>query len=788
MLSILVLYFFACEEAVKPTDCEGGDTGCVVATDTGEANNGDETDSIDTDDTTETDTDDTDTDDTNDTNTEETDDPEPVDVDGDGLSVEDGDCDDNDPSIPGDEYCDGIDNDCDGETDESNAVDAFAWYEDQDGDGYGVATSFRPACEQPDGYADNADDCDDSTALVSPAMAEIWYDGIDQACDGGDDYDADGDGFDDRMVDIDNTPQFVMELHPIGDNAGNALQGLAVDVERDEVWMSVDISSWYENVLINKLSLKSGNPLYCEEYTESNNLALGHGQDLSIEYLSNGQRRLWIGSEDDRGVTRINPDTMSIEVLSDLLPAGWSHSTPAIGLQNQWIAVRGSLDSDPISDDWIRIYEKSAVESAFSTGNPPSPLYEFNIDSQQRADAMWFQGIALDEEIGVVYALTGDNTLTQTDKLLYVYDLSGNVLRTVNINMDWSTANALGSKYEPEGLSLVKDPNSHQRYLYFTMMFGSSGNNIKRLYSIAPSSIATGGTYSNNQIDWLIRYNNSTGEVSISTATVDGEIGCETKRSTWTTGWSSFEGYYVNGDPHLLIQKEVPGTIKIHPLNTDATFDGTSKNDDWSNGWSDFHAWEHGGNSYLFYYKSGSASSGLMRTSELTNSGGTGSLLEDEYWSTGWKTHLFTLPNGDDFLLRYMPINQNVRIAPLTSGYIGADVYNSTWGSGYMDFDSVQSGATTYVVALDNNGMLSSFVAQNSGLLNTGDTETTVLTDWTSLVTYNLEGRAIVHLLRESDGFFALYELDANGNFQGPIESGFDQSNWTSIEHFQTSH
>ena len=69
-----------------------------------------------------------------------------------------------------------------------------------------------------------------------------------------------------------------------------------------------------------------------------------------------------------------------------------------------------------------------------------------------------------------------------------------------------------------------------------------------------------------------------------------------------------------------------------------------------------------------------------------------------------------------------------------------------------------------------------------------GDTVTTVLTDWTSMVTYNLEGRAVVHLLRESDGFFTLYGLDANGNFQGPVESGFDQSNWTSIEHFQTSH
>ena len=68
------------------------------------------------------------------------------------------------------------------------------------------------------------------------------------------------------MVDLNNTPEFVMELFPIGNNYGNALQGLAVDLEQEQIWMSVDTSSSYENVLINRLSLHSGNTQYCEEY------------------------------------------------------------------------------------------------------------------------------------------------------------------------------------------------------------------------------------------------------------------------------------------------------------------------------------------------------------------------------------------------------------------------------------------------------------------------------------------------------------------------------------------
>ena len=37
------------------------------------------------------------------------------------------------------------------------------------------------------------DDCDDDNSDISPAAEEIWYDGIDQDCDGANDYDQDGD-------------------------------------------------------------------------------------------------------------------------------------------------------------------------------------------------------------------------------------------------------------------------------------------------------------------------------------------------------------------------------------------------------------------------------------------------------------------------------------------------------------------------------------------------------------------------------------------------------------------
>ena len=112
---------------------------------------------------------------------DETDDAEDTDADGDGYSAEE-DCDDADDAInPGaEEVCDFADNDCDGEIDE-DVLSTF--YTDADGDGYGDEMVPEIACELKSGYADNSDDCDDTSAEISPAADEVC-DGLDNDCDG----------------------------------------------------------------------------------------------------------------------------------------------------------------------------------------------------------------------------------------------------------------------------------------------------------------------------------------------------------------------------------------------------------------------------------------------------------------------------------------------------------------------------------------------------------------------------------------------------------------------------
>jgi len=107
-------------------------------------------------------------------------------------------------TLPGQETCDEVDNDCDGQTDETGAQGCAQLFVDGDEDGFGDQPG-QCYCKKEPGVSDVQGDCDDSKASTFPDAEEVC-DGEDDDCDGATDEkdafgctdflpDADGDGY-----------------------------------------------------------------------------------------------------------------------------------------------------------------------------------------------------------------------------------------------------------------------------------------------------------------------------------------------------------------------------------------------------------------------------------------------------------------------------------------------------------------------------------------------------------------------------------------------------------------
>ncbi len=114
-----------------------------------------------------------------------------------------GDCDDATNTInPGMiEICNGIDDNCNGSTDEGVLN---TYYADADTDGYGNIAVTTQSCTAPFGFVSNSSDCNDGNSAVNPAATEVCANLIDDDCDGQTDEgcnnytyyaDADNDGY-----------------------------------------------------------------------------------------------------------------------------------------------------------------------------------------------------------------------------------------------------------------------------------------------------------------------------------------------------------------------------------------------------------------------------------------------------------------------------------------------------------------------------------------------------------------------------------------------------------------
>ncbi|MCB9662069.1 MAG: hypothetical protein H6726_30795 [Sandaracinaceae bacterium] len=174
--------------------------------------------------------------------------PQAVCADAPGFSVVQDDCDDGAARVHSAqlEICDGVDNDCDGRTDESSAP--IAWYLDADIDGFGDPDSTPViSCAVVPGYAVRPGDCDDNDQSMSPSAPERC-DGMDNNCDGlanflirpGDTEDDDQDGFPDHRCGGNDCNDANPSVYPgapeLCDGIDNDCDGVVDGASADAIW------------------------------------------------------------------------------------------------------------------------------------------------------------------------------------------------------------------------------------------------------------------------------------------------------------------------------------------------------------------------------------------------------------------------------------------------------------------------------------------------------------------------------------------------------------------------
>ena len=232
-----------------------------------------------------------------------------------------------------------------------------------------------------------------------------------------------------------------------GQYANSVFQGFVYDNKNNYLYTSHKSSATgTEQTTLNKYELDGdGSP---DVVSTSNEIYVGHAQDLSIEYIDESDFRLWTSNQNGDGASRINFNGSSTTFTSySLLPSGYSSSTPTVSTNGKYLVVRGYQSSI----NRISVYYLSEVINS-NGGAGVTPFLEFDTHpDQNNSQTMKFQGILCDND--VIYCLTGYNTIAD-NKLLYAYTLKGEVLfkKELTTGKDWAVDE--GNKWEPEGMAI----------------------------------------------------------------------------------------------------------------------------------------------------------------------------------------------------------------------------------------------------------------------------------------------------------------------------------------------
>jgi Putative metal-binding motif len=282
-----------------------------------------------------------------------------------GFVSNDLDCNDNDPMIHPNavELCDGIDNNCNGSTDDGLPI--VRYYADMDGDSFGAAVGVAlDTCLSvaPMGFVSNDLDCDDNDPMIHPNAVELC-DGIDNNCNGVAD---DGLVFSTLYRDVDDdgygNPDSVLNTCASVFPMGYSNNPLDCDDTNPLVYQNApelcdSLDNDCNNVVDDGLVFYS---FYADTdqdgFGDPNILLTTCIADQPIGFVSNP-----LDCNDDNAL--VNPS--SVEILNDMLDNDCDPSTPDSTSSTTALYLHLSVHPNPVGD-WLYVEAPLKASSTFT--------------------------------------------------------------------------------------------------------------------------------------------------------------------------------------------------------------------------------------------------------------------------------------------------------------------------------------------------------------------------------------------------------------------------------------
>ena len=187
-----------------------------------------------------------------------------------------------------------------------------------------------------------------------------------------------------------------------------------------------------------------------------------------------------------------------------------------------------------------------------------------------------------------------------------------------------------------------------------------------------------------NGAQHYLAYKHGAGDVDIDRIRADGQGVDTIWGDTWSSGWTTFMPFLLNGAPHYLAYKNGNGDVDIDRIRPDGLGVDTVWEDTWTSGWSSFVPFLLNGHPHYLAYKVGS---GRVAIDRIRDDGRGVDTIWEDTWSTGWTTFMPFLLNGTPHYLAYKIGTGDVDIDRVKANGQGVDtIWESTWTTGWSSF------------------------------------------------------------------------------------------------------